>query len=101
MVADGAEWIWREAGKYAATRVQILDFYHGVDHLWIVARTHFGEGSEEASAWLSEQKERLLADKIGEVIADIAAWSSRNKPGEEIRLGQLAYLRTHEHRMCY
>jgi hypothetical protein len=101
VVADGAEWIWQEAGKYAATRVQILDFYHAVEHLWVVARARFGEGSAGASQWISEQKERLLTDKVGEVIADIASWSPTSKVGEEIRLGQLAYLRTHQHRMRY
>jgi len=101
VVADGAEWIWQEAGKYAATRVQILDFYHAVEHLWVVARSRFGEGSVAASEWISAQKERLLTDKVGDVIADIATWSPANKAGEEIRDGQLAYLRTHQHRMRY
>jgi len=78
-----------------------LDFYHAVEHLWIVARARFGEGSAEAGGWISEQKERLLTDLVGEVIADLASWSPSHKAGEEIRSGQLAYLRTHQHRMRY
>jgi len=101
VVADGAEWIWQEAGKYASTRVQILDFYHAVEHLWVVARARFGEGSAAATEWISAQKERLLTDQVSEVIADIASWSPKSKAGEEIRVGQLAYLRTHQHRMRY
>ena len=66
MVADGAEWIWQQTGKYFASRVQILDFYHATEHLWNVGRA-FGTAtkteSEKAAAkkWVTQQKERLLA----------------------------------------
>ena len=101
VVADGAEWIWQETGKYAPTSVQILDFYHGVEHLWEVARLRFGEGSEGAKAWISLQQERLLDDKVEEVIADIALWVPGTVAGNEVREGKLNYLRTHQHRMRY
>ncbi len=62
-VADGGAWIWQEVGKYFPRSVQILDFYHVTEHLWVVARARFGETKAEqkqaASAWMSQQKERL------------------------------------------
>ena len=101
VVADGADWIWQETGKYAPMSVQILDFYHGVEHLWVVARMRFGEGSAAAAEWISLQKERLLDDKVNDVIADIDLWVPGTVAGDEVRQGQLNYLRTHQHRMLY
>ncbi len=101
VVADGAEWIWQEVGKYAPTSVQILDFYHAVEHLWGVARTRFGEGSEGAKTWMRLQKERLLDDKVGEVLADIASWVVATPAAEQMRESTLNYLRRHQHRMLY
>lgn len=101
VVADGAEWIWQEVGKYAPMTVQILDFYHAVEHLWVVARARFGEGSEGATTWMGLQKERLLDDKVGDVIADIASWVPGTATAEEIREGKRNYLLRHKHRMRY
>jgi hypothetical protein len=101
VVADGADWIWQETGKYAPMSVQILDFYHAVEHLWVVARTRFGEGSQAASEWMSLQKDRLLDDKVNAVIADIQAWRPATVAGEEVREGKLNYLLHHAHRMRY
>lgn len=101
VVADGAEWIWQEVGKYAPTTVQILDFYHAVEHLWMVARARFGEGSEAAQTWMRTQKERLLDDKVGEVIADLASWVPATAACTEVREGKLNYLLRHKHRMLY
>ena len=101
VVADGAEWIWQEVGKYAPTSVQILDYYHAVQHLWEVARVRFGEGSPAAQKWIDQQHERLLTDQVGIVIADLAEWVPSTVAGEELRAGKLAYLRTHQHRMRY
>ena len=49
VVADGAEWIWQGAGKHFSQGVQILDFYHACEPLWLVARARFGEGSEASN----------------------------------------------------
>ena len=64
IVADGAEWIWQESGKYFARRVQILDFYHACQHLWQVAHSRYGEGSEAAKMWMQRQQARLHANQV-------------------------------------
>lgn len=101
VVADGAEWIWQEVGKYAPLSVQILDYYHAVEHLWVVARARFGEGSEAAAEWMGVQKKALLDDKINAVIDDIALWQPQSPAAEEVRQREVNYLRTHQHRMQY
>ena len=101
MVADGAEWIWQETGKHLPKSVQILDFYHACEHLWLVARARFGEGSEAATAWMGQQKQGLLDDKVDRVVAGIEDWQPTKQAQQEVRRQVLAYLRAHAHRMLY
>jgi hypothetical protein len=104
-VADGGAWIWQEVGKYFPRSVQILDFYHVTEHLWVVARTRFGETNAEqkqtASVWMSRQKERLLANQVSEVIADVAGWEASTAAAQEVQRRELEYLREHRERMRY
>ena len=101
IVADGAEWIWAEVGKYYPTQVQILDYYHGSAHLWEVAHLRFGHGSDAAKVWMARQQKRLLADGIETVIADVAAWEATTLLQQEGQRRVLVYLRTHARRMRY
>ncbi len=101
VVADGAEWIWQEVGKYYARRVQILDFYHASEHLWDVARAWHGEGSETACAWVKAQQDRLRQDEVDAVLAAIDAWEPVTEEQREIRRLELGYFTAHAQRMRY
>jgi hypothetical protein len=101
LVADGAEWIWQEAGKYYPRRVQILDYYHACHHLWEVAHAVLGEGSEAAEAWMDQQQKRLLSDGVAQVIGAVSVLEPATEIGREVQRRVLAYLRTHERRMQY
>jgi hypothetical protein len=101
VLADGAEWIWQETGKYFPHSTQILDFYHACEHLWQVARARFGEGTDAADAWMKEMKERLFSDQVAEVIAAVEAWKPATQEHSEVRRKVSGYLRVHAHRMRY
>ncbi len=101
VVADGAEWEWKEVGKYFPRSVQILDNMHALDHIWNVAHARFGEGSKEAVDWMTIQKERLDEDKVSAVIKDIRSWRPSVEAKQEVRRLELAYIKTHRKRMMY
>ncbi len=101
IVADGAEWIWQESGKYFARRVQILDFYHACQHLWQVAASRYGEGSEAAKMWMQRQQARLRANQVGWVLRDITIWQPKTQAQQEVQRKVSQYLRTHLRRMRY
>jgi len=104
-LADGGAWIWQEVGKYFPRSVQILDFYHVTEHLWVIARARFGETNAEqkqaASAWMSQQKERLLGNRVAEVILDVESWQASPVSAQEVQRRELGYLREHRGRMRY
>jgi hypothetical protein len=64
VIGDGAHWIWRgvrlHLGSLGPAVVEILDYYHAVEHLWKVANSLFGHGTAEAVAWVRGREEDLL-----------------------------------------
>jgi hypothetical protein len=48
--------------------IQILDWYHAVDHLWQTAHSLFGEDNKKCAAWVNPLKELLWAGKVNDVI---------------------------------
>lgn len=101
LLADGGKWIWQEGGKYFSDKVQILDYYHALQHLWEVAYSRYGERSVQATQWMALQSTRLQADEIDKVIADVSGWHPRNADKQQVRTTNLEYLRTHRSRMRY
>ena len=101
VVADGAEWIWNETNEWFPESVQVLDFYHLSEHLWVVANRRFGDGSVEAQQWMSLQKSRLLSDQAGQVIDDIASWQPKSKASKETQRTTICYMQRHRDRTNY
>lgn len=101
VVADGAEWIWQETGKHFPRSVQVVDFYHATQHLWAFAQARFGEGAAAGSDWMGAQKERLLADNITQVIAEVSAWPASKASDQEVQRRLVGYLSKHQGRMRY
>jgi hypothetical protein len=99
VVADGAEWIWQETGKYFASRVQILDFYHATEHLWSVSRMWHGEKTEAervaAKVWVGQQKERLLSGKAADVVSAIEGWQADTAEARDVKRRELSYFKQH------
>jgi hypothetical protein len=104
VVADGAEWIWQETGKHFPRSVQVVDFYHAAEHLWGYAHARFGEGAPagiDGIEWMRVQKERLLSDRIAQVIAEVRAWSVEKVADQELQRRLVGYLSKHQSRMRY
>jgi hypothetical protein len=53
IVADGAVWIWNLVDDRFQEAQQRVDLFHVKGHLWALANEVFGQGSEEARAWVS------------------------------------------------
>ena len=49
--------------------VEILDFWHALEHAWELARLHYGEGSKQADLWVHHIAEDLRAGKVHQVMA--------------------------------
>jgi len=103
VLGDGAEWIWNIAEQHFAEATQVLDVYHGVEHLAGAAREAFGPGPAMRE-WLDKARQKLIADgydgacrALAEPIADAEA--RRRMDGQAA--GVLGYLGGQKGRLGY
>jgi hypothetical protein len=101
VLADGSDWIWKEAAKHFTRRTQILDFFHASEHLWTVARARFAGDAAGASGWIDRQKARLMDNRVTEVVEDVRSWQPDKEADREVRRKELAYLAQNAGRMKY
>lgn len=77
-IADGAVWIWRLVAQFFPQAIQIVDWYHALSYLVKVAHAAFGEGTNQAKAWLDSVRPALYAGRLATVckacraLADLA-----------------------------
>jgi hypothetical protein len=62
ILADGAEWIWRQSAIQLPGAQGLLDIYHAVEHVSTAAKQIFGEGTEAAKSWTDQGRQSLLMD---------------------------------------
>ena len=73
VLADGADWIRNQARKQLPGAGQLLDIYHGSEHLSSCAKALYGEGAAQAKAWVDEGRRALLTAGAAGVQAHLAA----------------------------
>lgn len=101
-VGDGAKWIWNLTGLCFPTSWEIVDWYHGLDHLWTVSRLIYGEGSALGKRWVKRRKDDLWLGQVQTVIEAIEALTQglSSTAQEEVQT-QAGYFRNNTRRMQY
>jgi hypothetical protein len=99
-LGDGAPSIWNEYATHFPHRVEVLDWYHAVEHLWAAGNGLFGEGTAAAAAWVAARKEELWDGDVAAVVAALqtaATQESRGRAAAEevhyftVNAGRMAY----------
>lgn len=103
VVGDGAPWIWNLAAELFPTRVEVLDWYHADEHVSVVARTLYGEGTPKAGAWRQTQLDRLWHDGVEQVTESLRFLAAHQRAAAKRTavLDLHRYLTTHRERMRY
>ena len=70
-VNDGAAWIWNIVRMCDGNCVEIIDWWHAVAKLWLIAQQRFDAESEQATAWVSAQKQLLIEGGLGDVLSNV------------------------------
>lgn len=103
VVADGAGWIWNLAEEHLYDSAQLVDWYHGAQHLAQASvAVHEGDASA-AGQWLVEHKKVLFeggAGYLGQVLADLALAHEQPKQTEQLNT-EAGYFSNNAHRMNY
>jgi hypothetical protein len=101
VVADGAAWIWNLVGDYFYDSRQLVDWYHGSQHLASAAQLLFGEGTAAAKRWHSEQETALYQGQAEAVVSRIEAEAEQHPTVQAELLSEAGYFEHHKHRMNY
>jgi hypothetical protein len=100
-LGDGAKWIAQQVkDQFGEQSSYLLDFYHVSEYLAEAAQKMGGENSRQ---WLVEQKERLLGNRVEEVLLDLRSKEEAAEVREEeapVRVC-LRYLSNHRQYLDY
>jgi hypothetical protein len=97
VLGDGAAWIWNVAQELFPQATQILDRFHGKEHLSELAKGLYGETSEKAKQWAQRRYEQLDEGRWRNLVAALLRHAPHSKAAREC----LQYLRRNRSRMRY
>jgi hypothetical protein len=102
-IADGAPWIWNLFARTFPERIEILDWFHCDEHVSLVARELYGDGTDECAKWRAVQLDRLAHDEVDRVLEALrfARKATRAKSKVEALDDLDRYITTHRERMRY
>ena len=98
-LGDGAPGNWKQFATHFPQRVEVLDWYHAVEHLWTVGQGLYGEGSAQAEAWVKGQEQALWNGHPEQVVQALRAWAEEEH-GEAAKEA-IHYFETNQGRMHY
>jgi len=101
VVGDGIPWLWNLAADRWQEAVQVLDFWHGAEHLWELGRACQGRDEAALKPWVETRLHQLRHGEHAEVLAEISALKSpRGERGKTLRR-EKNYFASQAHRMNY
>lgn len=100
-VNDGAVWIWLIVQMCWTPCVEILDWWHLVEKLWLLAASFFAQDQVAAAQWVQTQKSHLWNSGLRPVMAAIRQLSPPGQPLPEPVRSVVGYIFHHRWRMRY
>jgi hypothetical protein len=100
-LGDGAVWIWKLARINFPKAVYILDYYHALEHLTLLANALYGEGSARAKQRFRRWRKALLQDKVGQLIAQARAQLPTQAAARKLAQKQITYFERNRSKMLY
>jgi len=107
MMGDGAPWIWNLTEEHFPGAVEIVDFYHAVEHLWLVGEALFGDRTRSPAtrSWVRHNRRDLRRGRADLVLASLQRGRDRagslNAERADVIRRNVDYFQTNLHRMRY
>ncbi len=101
VVGDGIEWIWNLKADRWKKAVEMLDFWHGAQHVWELGRAYLGEEEQRVKPWVESRLHQLRHGEQEAVLAEFASLKGpRGRRGQALKK-QKNYFAGQVHRMNY
>jgi hypothetical protein len=101
VLGDGAVWIWNLAAEHFGERFEIVDYYHATEHIWVLAKAFYGEGTPKAKRWAQRQCRRLLTQGAGPLLRALRAIKGCSPAVAPVLRREEGYFRNNAARMDY
>jgi len=100
-LGDGASWLTKCREEYFSKAIQILDWFHAVEHLWETAEKIFGDNKEKSKKWAEPLQSLLWEGKVQEVIKQLTQMADKMKKHQTELYGLHGYYVSHAEYMRY
>ena len=107
-MGDGAPWIWNLAEEHFPQAIEIVDYYHAVEHLWGAGEALWGnrDTSTATKGWVRHNRRLLKKGRVDLVIGAMERGQTQrssclSESAATTLRRNLDYFRTNRHRMQY
>jgi hypothetical protein len=100
-VSDAAAWIWALIMTYYAPCMQIVDWWHALQHVWAIVFAVHEQGSEAAQRWGQQLKEYLWTGQLRLLLHAIREQWPRGRELSETLRQAVGYLFRQRRRLNY
>lgn len=103
VVTDGASTLRSVISLVLPDALQILDWYHAVEHLWSCAKVLYGEGTEGARRWVHRHRRLLYRGQVLAVLESLqrSRGFHRSPASQQALTDLIRYYRNNVDRMAY
>jgi hypothetical protein len=89
------------AGTFGSERVEILDWIHCCQPLWVVGDAVHGAGSSQAAAWVAHAKDVIWQEGSDALLRLLASCRAPTEEATKTLVTERGYFRTNAERMRY
>lgn len=101
-VSDAAHWIWTLCQDYFPEAVQIVDWFHAVQHLQTAANLIHGESTDQAKRSVENMKTDLYQGHAARIASQLEQQAPHLSGDRAAKLlSEAAFFRNHHHQMHY
>jgi len=101
VLGDGALWIWNLAARFFGGAIQILDWYHAMEHVWACAAALYGEGAAGSKRWAKSMETVLWEAGGAALLRRLRRFQRRRREPCEALEDLIGYVEPNVARMDY
>lgn len=103
VLADGAKWIWDQAGQCWKNAEWVVDVFHVSEHIHDCGKAIHGQGDTQARLWSEAQVQSLIENGPVQYLKDLKAFTALHNDSAKVKALEslLNYLTPHVDSMWY
>jgi hypothetical protein len=101
VLGDGAEWIWNIADQHFPGAIQIVDFWHALEHIWDAAAKLMPSDEAQRKRWARKLIRSLKRGQVEIVIEQLRSFPTRKPELKDMLRIEADYFQRNQERMRY